>query len=722
MSPTLRDGQAAPTEEGAEAGMPPQVIAAVAPGDEPQVPHSGPPSHPVWRLQRGARLTAAGATFSVWAPVAIEIVLVIEDAAGMSEHAMAPSSSGRNVWEVRVDGVKAGTRYGYRVNGGTIVPDPVSRLQPDGVHGMSCVVDPASFRWTDEPWKGLSLADFVIYELHVGTFTEEGTFEAAIRRLPDLLALGVTAIELMPVAEFPGARNWGYDGAQLYAPHHAYGGPDGLKRLVNAAHGHGIAVVLDVVYNHVGPEGNYLDQFGPYFTEVYRTPWGRAVNYDGPGSDEVRRWAHDNALYWITEFHIDALRLDAVQEIFDFGALSFLEELSDEAHEVGRLLGRKVQLMAESDLNDPRLIRSPSEGGFGVDAQWADDFHHTLHSTLTGERQGYYQDFHDIARMADVYREPFFYARRYAPHRDRTHGRSSAEVPRQRFIVSAQNHDQVGNRAGGDRMASLVDANRQRLSAALVLLSPYVPLLFMGEEYGETAPFLYFVEHGDPALVDAVRDGRKREFAAIDQTNAPSDPQAEDTFARSKLDWATRDTPEGAHLLGLYRDLLALRREEPALRPGASDVYEQDGGDWLTVLRIMPVQNDIYDHMRSRRALLCAFNLSGRTQRIPILSDAIGDWRLRLSTDAIGYGGLGEATEHIAPIIPDRPVTDAPKRLLDVTPPDRIVDRSIVLAPWSACVYVREFPQDPDMGGVYPARSVGAPAGQAGPGDIRGEA
>lgn len=649
-----------------------------------------------WRLRRGATLTDAGVTFSVWAPNARSLTVHVSTGEAAGAHAMLPSGAERGVWEARVAGVRAGDRYAFQVNDGELrVPDPVSRYQPDGVHEPSAVVDASAFQWHDSGWAGLALPDFIIYELHVGTFTPEGTFDAVIGRLPALRELGITAIEIMPVAEFPGRRNWGYDGVLHYAPHHAYGDPDALKRLVDAAHALGMAVVLDVVYNHVGPEGNYLDQFGPYFTDTYRTPWGRSVNYDGAGSDGVRRWAHDNALYWVTEFHVDALRLDAVHGIFDFGALAFLEELSDEIHELGRQLRRKVQLMAESDLNDPRLVRPPEHGGFGVDAQWADDFHHTLHAVVTGERSGYYRDFHGVSTIGDVYREPFFYARRYSPHRGRSHGRSSAGVPRQRFIVCAQNHDQVGNRALGERLTTLVSVERQRLAAAVVLLSPYVPLLFMGEEYGETAPFLYFIEHGDAELVQSVRDGRMREFPQIAELGVDVDPQSERTFERSRLDWSRRDTQAGSQMLALYRDLLALRHEEPALRPGASDVYEHDGGDWLTVLRVMPVQHDMHDHERSRRALLCAFNLSGRSQTIPITSDAIGHWRLRFSSDAAGYGGSGAAM--VADIIQDTvqpyTVTDAPKRLVSIAPPEQRM-RTIMLPPWSAAVYVRDFPQD----------------------------
>ena len=645
-----------------------------------------------WTLNRGATVLPNGVNFSVWAPAATSVTVHVATGDASGGHALAKSEIDRGVWDATVAQVRAGDRYGYRVDGAEPLPDPVSRSQPDGVHALSEVVDPDAFVWTDDAWRGVALPDFVIYEIHVGTFTPEGTFDAAAARLHALVALGVTAVELMPVASFPGRRNWGYDGVHLYAPQHSYGGVESLKRFVNAAHTHGLGVVLDVVYNHVGPEGNYLDRFGPYFTDAYRTPWGRAVNYDGPGSDAVRRWAHDNALYWLSEFHIDALRLDAVHGIFDFGSLSFLEELSDEVHTLGRQSGRKVQLMAESDLNDPRLVRPPQEGGFGLDAQWADDVHHTIHTTLTGERHGCYRDFGGIATVADVYSEPFFYARRYAPHRDRVHGRSPAGVPRQRFIVSSQNHDQVGNRPHGERLASLVGANRQRLAAALVLLSPYVPLLFMGEEYGETAPFLYFIEHGDPALADAVRVGRQREFEALGMFEAQIDPQAEETFWRSRLDWSKRDSLDGANMLSLYRDLLALRREEPALRPGASETYVQGAAEWFTALRVMPLQHDIYDAMRSRRALFCAFNLCGHTMNVPVRADAIGAWTLRFSTEALGYGGTGggETVNNIPPEETPKPAEDAPRRLLaPVAAGPRI--RVVRLPAWSAVVYVRDF-------------------------------
>ncbi len=637
-------------------------------------------------VARGVTLNTDGALVSVWAPAARDVVLHVATGGSCGDHPMKKVVGGRGVFALDLAGLRAGDRYGFRVDGSDPLPDPVSRAQPDGVHGLSQVVDPSAFAWDDAHWRGLALADFLIYEMHVGTFTPAGTFDAAAARLPELLAMGVTAVEVMPIASFPGRRNWGYDGVHLYAPQESYGGPEGFRRFVRAAHALGMAVVLDVVYNHVGPEGNYLDRFGPYFTDVYRTPWGRAVNYDGRGSDEVRRWARENALHWITEYHVDALRLDAVHGIYDFGAVAFLEELSDAVHALGRQLDRKLQLLAESDLNDPRLVRPPEQGGYGVDAQWADDTHHTIHALLTGETSGYYVDYHGVATIADVYRDPFFYARRYSPFRGRTHGRPAGDVPRRRFVVSAQNHDQVGNRAEGERLSTLVPPEKLRLAAALVLLSPYVPMLFMGEEYGETSPFLYFTDHSDPALAEAVREGRKREFSEIERHGNPPDPQAEETFQRSRVCWERRASESGASMLRLYTDLAALRREEPALRPGDSDLLVSGEHDWCTVLRTMIPSGDIFDAVRERRMVFQAFNLSAEARDIPVPDAAAGRWRLRLCTNAPGYGGRGATDEVIAPAAP---AGDAPKRLLARDSDARA--RTVRLAAWSAAVYVPDL-------------------------------
>ncbi len=463
-----------------------------------------------------------------------------------------------------LENIEPGSLYLYRLEEEKERPDPASRFQPQGVHGPSQVVD-SHFPWDDEGWDGLPLGDYIIYELHVGTFTPEGTFEAIIPYLDELTKLGITAVELMPVAQFPGDRNWGYDGTYPFAVQNSYGGPKGLKQLVNACHQRGLALVLDVVYNHLGPEGNYLGDFGPYFTDQYKTPWGPSINFDGPHSDEVRRYFIENALYWVTEVHIDALRIDAVHAILDFSAYPFLAELAAAVHERGKQLNRQVHIIAESALNDTRVIRSPELGGYGLDAQWNDDFHHALHSLLTGEGSGYYQDFGRLEDLAKAFQEGFVYSGEYSPYRRRRHGSSSRHIPASQFVIFAQNHDQVGNRVRGERLSDLVSFEGLKLAAGVVLLSPFIPLLFMGEEYGETAPFPYFVSHSDPGLIEAIREGRREEFAAFDWNEEPPDPQDEATFLSAKLNHHLRRQGRHRILADFYRELIRLRKTIPAL-------------------------------------------------------------------------------------------------------------------------------------------------------------
>lgn len=475
---------------------------------------------------------------------------------------MEPTPDG--YWQA-VASVDDGARYFYRLNGVSDRPDPASRFQPEGVHGPSQIVGD-DFAWEDQAWNGLPIEAYVLYELHVGTFTPEGTFDAVIPYLPYLKALGITVLELMPVAQFPGRRNWGYDGVYPYAVQNSYGGPAGLKRLVNACHVAGLGVCVDVVYNHLGPEGNYLADFGPYFTDRYQTPWGSAVNFDGAQSDEVRLFFIENALHWIRDFHVDALRLDAVHAIFDQSAYTFLEELGDAAHREGKRLGRIIQVIPESDLNDPRLVRPKDRGGFGHDAQWNDGFHHALRTLITKDRSGYYQDYGQVRHLVKAYEEGFVYSGEYSTFRRRCHGASSRDITAERMVVFSQNHDQVGNRMLGERLSVLASFEDLKLAAAAVLLSPFLPLLFMGEEYGETAPFLYFVEHSDPGLIEGVRLGRKREFAESVWQGEPPDPQARETFLRSTLNHRLRESPPGRTLLAYYQELLRLRKEIPALR------------------------------------------------------------------------------------------------------------------------------------------------------------
>ncbi|MCP6761167.1 MAG: malto-oligosyltrehalose trehalohydrolase [Fischerella sp. CENA71] len=501
--------------------------------------------------------------FTLWAPLEgdVAVHLVAPD-----EKIIPLQKDERGYWQGTVNNVEPECLYFYQLDGQVDRADPASHSQPQGVHGPSQVVDHSSFAWSDAEWRGIPLEQMVIYELHVTTFTEEGTFESIIPRIPELLELGVNAIEIMPVAQFPGDRNWGYDGTFPYAVQNSYGGVDGLKKLVDACHQQGMAVILDVVYNHLGPEGNYLWGFGTYFTDHYKTPWGSAVNFDGPYSDGVRNYFVQNALYWLETFHIDSLRLDAVHAIYDFGAKHILAEIAEAVAELSQR-GYKRYLIAESDLNDPQIIRSPEVGGYGIDAQWSDDFHHALHTVLTGENQGYYQDFGQLEQLAKAYGESFVYTWDYSPHRHRYHGNEASGCLSQQFVVCSQNHDQVGNRMMGDRLTSLISFEGLKLTAAAYLLSPYVPLLFMGEEYGETAPFLYFVSHSDPELIKGVREGRKAEFAAFFEIygqEAP-DPQAVETMKRSRLNWEKRHEGKHRMLWLFYQKLLKLRKEIPAL-------------------------------------------------------------------------------------------------------------------------------------------------------------
>ena len=524
--------------------------------------------------------------FGVWAPQAESVEVVSDD--GRCRALRRADRPGRpGWWELPGASAVPSERYGFSLDGGPTRPDPRSPSQPDGPAGLSEWVDPAAFDWTDSAWRGREITETVLYELHVGTFTPEGTFRSAIERLDHLVDLGVGAVELMPVAEFPGERGWGYDGVDLFAPHHSYGGPTGLVRFVDACHGRGLAVLFDVVYNHLGPSGNYLAQFGPYFTDRYTTPWGAAVNFDGPGSDEVRRFFIDNAMMWLRDYHGDGLRLDAVHAIVDTSAWHFLEQLKSEVDTLARDQGRPLVVIAESDLNDPRLVTPRQYGGYGLDAQWNDDFHHALHAVLTGERAGYYSDFGELSDLAHAVRHGFVYDGRYSRHRGRRHGRRPDGLASRRFLGYLQNHDQVGNRAGGERSSALMSLSRLKIAAALVLLSPFVPLLFQGEEWGASTPFQYFTDHPDAELGQAVSNGRRREFAASgwDEAEVP-DPQDPATFRRSQLDWSERDRAPHAELLDWHRRLIALRaaHADGGDRPiGATKV--RHGPDWIAVRR-----------------------------------------------------------------------------------------------------------------------------------------
>lgn len=568
------------------------------------------------------------AKFEVWAPDHRRVELVLGD----GQRRLPMNRSGRANWSIDVADTGPGTRYQYALDGGPPRPDPRSPFQPGGVDGPSELVDHDVFSWSDGGWRGFALSEAVIYELHVGTFSDEGTFDGVTAHLAHLVALGVNAVELLPVAEASGDRGWGYDGVDLWAPHHAYGGPSGLKRLVDACHRAGIAVILDVVYNHLGPAGNYLAEFGPYFTDQYRTPWGTAVNMDNPGSYGVRDFVISNALMWLRDYHMDGLRLDAVHAIYDEGATHIMEELSTAVDDLGAEVGRPLWLIAESDRNDPRLCRRREDHGYGVSAAWDDDFHHALHTVLTGENGGYYMDFGRVGQLAKVFTDAYAYDGTFSEFRQRAHGRPAPDLPGWNFVVCLQNHDQVGNRAFGERTSHLVGPDLLKVGAALLLLSPFVPMLFQGEEWGASTPFQYFTDHKDPELGRAVTEGRRKEHSVPSgdggEAKEAPDPQDEQTFLRSKLDWLETGRQPHLDLLEWHRQLIALRRSQPSLgsddRKSVSTDFD-DEARWLVV---------------HRGRFSIAANFSERQQAVPLADGAVVLSSVSGETPAVSAGAV----------------------------------------------------------------------------------
>jgi maltooligosyltrehalose trehalohydrolase len=540
-------------------------------------------------------------SFRVWAPEAKRVEVDVRN----KRFPMYAGETGW--WSAEISSVEPETDYAFVLDRGAPLPDPRSPWQPHGIHGPSRTVDHGAFPWTDRSWQPGPLSAAIFYELHIGTFTPGGTFKAAIEKLDHLVRLGITHVELMPVAEFSGSRGWGYDSVYLYAPHYAYGEPDDLKRLVDACHARGLAIVLDVVYNHLGPAGNYLDRFGPYFTGRYATPWGAAINFNGRFSDEVRRFFCDNALMWLRDYHFDGLRLDAVHAIIDTSATHFLEQLAYEVADLESQISRHLQLIAESDLNDPRIVRPPELGGYGIDAQWSDDFHHALHCVLTGERNGYYAAFGSLGDLAKALQRVFIYDGRYSVFRKRRHGKRPVGLSGNRFLGYLQNHDQIGNRAKGERSSQLMSLGRLKVGAALVFTAPFIPLLFQGEEWAASSPFLYFTDHQDPELARAVTEGRRREFAAFGwRPEDVPDPQARETFERSKLNWSEQDKNPHSALVAWHRRLIQLRREIPGLSDGSLERVQttfNESAKWFVV-------------RRGQVAIVC--NLSNVAQRVPV--------------------------------------------------------------------------------------------------------
>ena len=594
--------------------------------------------------------------FTVWAPIVQRVEVHIVS----PEELIVPLARGEQGYhQAIVEGVEPGFLYFYRLDSEKECPDPASRFQPGGVHGPSQVMD-SRFPWQDKNWAGLPLEEYIVYELHVGAFTKEGTFEAIIPYLDELKDLGITAVELMPVAQFPGNRNWGYDGAYPFAVQDSYGGLEGLKRLVNTCHQKRLAVVLDVVYNHLGPEGNYVADFGPYFTDRYQTPWGAALNFDGPYSDEVRRFFIENAIYWLTEFHIDALRLDALHAVLDISSYSFLEELAATFHQQAKQLKRQAYLIGESAANDARIVKPPELGGYGLDAQWNDDFHHSLHVLLTGEQTGYYQGFGQLQHLVKAFQEGFVYSGQYSCYRQRRHGVSSKDIPAHRLVVFGQNHDHVGNRLNSERLGQLVPFEALKLAAGIVLLSPFIPLLFMGEEYGEIAPFPYFVSHSEPELVEAVRQGRQKEFAAFQWQGELPDPQDEATFLHAKLNHDLGYNGQHQTLLGLYQELIRLRKETLALACLRKDRMEVSGYEKERVIFIRRWgEND---------EAIVVFNFSDRQTSVALPFPS-GLWHRRLDSAEERWNGRGS-------IVPQQLSSKG-----EVT---------VTLSPWAFALFIKE--------------------------------
>ncbi len=583
------------------------------------------------RPQGALRQPDGSLLWRLWAPYHERVQLVIWPDGQEVRIEMTPQEPGFHVH--RQADVADGLRYAYRLPDQRILPDPASRSQPEGVHAPSAVFSPGPFRWTDQDWTGVPPDELVLYELHVGTFTPEGTLEAIIPRLPQLRELGVTAIELMPLAQFPGERNWGYDGVYPFAVQNSYGGPQALQRLVESAHRQQMAVFLDVVYNHLGPEGNYCGAYGPYFTDRYHTPWGQAVNMDGADCEPVRQFVIDNACMWVRDFHVDGLRLDAVHAIFDFGARHVLAELQAAVQVEARRQGRRVQVIAETNQNDVRLIDPPHDGGYGLDGVWNDDFHHSIRALLAGEREGYYRDFGQPQQLVKTFNDVFVYDGCYSPFRRRNHGNRVRDRDRSAFVVCVHNHDQIGNRARGDRPITRLPRSACRLACGLLMLSPCVPLLFMGEEYGEERPFPFFCSFGDAELIQAVREGRREEFAALEFEWGEEilDPQDPATFAAARLSWEWSGDSPAAEMRRLYTDLLRARRTWPALRDRQATRARLTGPEDADPPPLLVIERG------GNRTCLAWANLTSRPQ--PCFLKEQDGYRLRLSTEQTCYGG-----------------------------------------------------------------------------------
>lgn len=580
-------------------------------------------------MEIGLRFSEGNAIIKVWAPFANKIQLKITKSNTSSSCELLDLVKQAEYWLLETEGVKVGDHYLFVVDGEEL-PDPVSLSQPTGVHGVSEAVDLTAYQWNDDAWKTPELKEFIIYELHVGTFSEEGNFKGLIDKLDHLIELGITAIEIMPIAQFPGERNWGYDGVFPFAVQHSYGGPSAFQEMVDHCHQKGLAVILDVVYNHVGPEGNILPKFGPYFTEKHHTPWGPAVNFDDKYADGVREYVIENALMWFKDFHVDALRLDAVHAFKDESSKHILAELRKRVDEFNKETHSNSQLIIECDLNDRRYLDPLSQHGFQMDAQWIDEFHHALRISAGGERNGYYEDFNGLADLAEAYENAYVYSGQYSEHRKRKFGSNTNGLAGERFIVFAQNHDQIGNRMLGERISSLFSFEMQKLMAVAVMVSPFVPMLFMGEEWAENQPFQYFVNHSDPQLVEAVRKGRKKEFEAFHNGEEFPDPQAEQTFLQSKLNWKCLEKEYHQIMLKFYRDLIQLRKTNPVMKNTDREIIKASISDNGLML--------VLDRAFGSHKLKCYLNFSDTNLGLP-QHEPNEVWELLLDSSSEAYGG-----------------------------------------------------------------------------------
>ena len=588
------------------------------------------------RKRIGSYLDNGAAEFCIWAPEAKTVEIILKS------NRVSLQKDELGYWGGRSETSKAGDTYMVHIDNDKW-PDPASNYQPEGVHGPSQIVDHLSYNWNDAEWKGMSMEDMIIYELHTGTFTQEGTFASMITKIPYLIDLGINAIEIMPLSQFPGDRNWGYDGVYPFAVQNSYGGPEGLKKLVDACHHSGIAVIIDAVYNHFGPEGSYHDKFGPYHTDRYNTPWGSAINFDDKHSDEVRNYFIQNALMWFRDYHVDALRLDAIHACKDMGSLHFVKELTIAVKELEKETGRKHILIGECDLNDPKYINPVSEGGYGLDGQWCDEFHHALRSLVTGDVDGYYEDFGTLEHMRRAFQDTFVYSGQYSAHRKKTFGTLPEKNPHSQFVVFCQNHDQVGNRLLGDRISTLVSFEALKIMAGSVLLSASVPMLFMGEEFAEDAPFQYFISHSDEALIKGIREGRKKEFSYFNFQGEAPDPYDEESFKKSKLNWNFREVHHKATLLEFYKKLIRFRKEHPAYKNRARNAQRIQIDELQNLVKI-----EKFLEVDGEPELLIILNYKQEDATFSI--HAGNNWNLYLDSADSKWGGPGKTAPDIVSI------------------------------------------------------------------------